>query len=918
MIDSHNPTFVEDFMRHSFYLNLLLTLCLIIINLPVDSRAGAFDKYNWIKPGDNVEAGQIYIKISRDIAPLEPATFDGIVMTGDPELDAVADAFGVYRILKTYHMETTPDDPTIPDLSRYYYVYFPAEFGPLALIEAYEDCENVQFAEPVPIMMPCYIPNDTRYRNQWHLDHCNLPDAWDVSHGSDEVVIGIVDSGLDMDIDGWFTIHEDFPQNLWINPEEDIDHDGEITFDDWDGEDNDDNGYIDDFYGWNFTRNSNWPDDIWGAEDGHGTHVAGIASAATDNETGVSGAGFNCKLMITAHFDPQDPDGGVLRAYEGVEYCADNGADVINMSWGRFGGYINSHADAIAYAIRQGAILFAGAGNDSVEDNRHDRQHFYPCAYEGVIGVGASDSDDHKANFSTWGDYTDLIAPGVSILSTFPRNDYRIEQGTSMSSPFAAGIGALMLSVEPDLSPSELLEWMQRTAVDISDLNEDYPGIVYRVDAGYLLQSTKPKWELTEWRTIEVEGDGDGIIERNEVISIPATFSNLEGYADAHNVTVRLVNDDPFIHIRTGEINIGDIRNGEELDLWEDQYPTFHISGNSPIHYTTFSLVVNSDEDWEVVFELPMTIRQPNYLLVDDDNGGNFETFYESNLMERPIVHDMWHIADDGLPSQDFLDSYNYIVWETGNDESPLTGEEQVLISNYLDQDGYLLLSGQYIGNDIGGTDFHQNYLKARHVADDAGSARLSGVEGNPITDGMDVLLIGGGGAGNGRLSPSAMEPVGGAETILTYTGDEAYTGGIYYGGDYHLVYLGFALEAVGDGGRTTSRLELLESILDRFYELGVEDDNYAAQPMSFEMGSPHPNPFNARTSVQIDVPQSAEYVLEVLNLTGRRVAVLHDGPAMPGRHTFYWNAEGKPAGMYLFNLRWTGGSLARKVVLVK
>ncbi len=897
---------------------LLISLIAIFI-VSLNATAGVPDDYSWIRPGDNVEAGQIYIKISKDIAPLKPTTFDGIVMTGDPGLDAVADVFGVYQIIKTYHMKTTPEDPTIPDLSRYYYIYFPEEYGPLTLIEAYEACENILIAEPVPIMMPCYIPNDTRYRNQWHLEHCDLPDAWDVSHGSEEIIIGIVDSGLDMNIDGWFTIHEDFPQNLWINEGEDIAEPfGEITLDDWNDQDDDNNGYAMDFHGWNFSHNTNWPDDRWGAEDGHGTHVAGIASAATDNETGISGVGFNCKLMITAHYDPQDPDGGIYRGYEGIEYCADNGARVINLSWGRFGGFIGVHNDVIQYAILQGAIIFAGAGNDSAEDNRHDHQHFYPCAYDGVIGVGANNQNDRKADFSNWGDYTDLIAPGVSILSAWPRNDYQAHQGTSMSSPFAAGLGALMLSVEPDLNSGSLLEWMQRTAVDISDLNENYPGIIYRVDAGYLLQSAKPKWELVEWNTIEVEGDGDGVIERSETFAVNLILANEEGYHDANNVVISLENDDEYIRILSGEIELGDINNGEDYELWEDQYPTFLVRYHSPIHYSTFTLKVNSDEDWETEYELPMTIRQPQYLLVDDDNSENFETYYHDEMMKRPIVHDTWSIVDEGLPSQELLNSYNFVVWETGNDETPLTGDEQTLISDYLDNDGYLLLSGQFIGDDIGETDFHRNYLKARHVADDANSPRLSGVEGHPITDGMDVLLIGGGSAGNGRLSPSAMEPIGGAETILIYFGNEEYTGGIYYGGDYHLVYLGFALEAVNEGVPATSRQELLESILDRFYELGVEDDYPATQPLSFEMGTPHPNPFNARTGIRIDVPYGARYVLEVLDLTGRRVDLLHTGPGMPGVHTYQWNAEGIPAGVYLFNLSWADGSLTRKVVLVK
>ncbi len=905
-------------MPHSFLFRFLFVSGLLSLNLTVEANSGNIDDLNWAKPGWNVEAGQIYIQVLNEAAPLTIAVYDGIVMTGNPDLDAVADAFGVYRIEKTYRMKRPPDDPSRVDLSRYYTVYFPEEYGPFDLIEAFDSCEEVVLAEFVTINRKFYIPNDERYEDQWHLPHCNLPDAWDVSHGSEEIVIGIVDTGLDMNIDEFYTVHEDFRANLWINEEEDIAEPfGEITDHDWNEEDDDDNDYTDDFHGWNFSHNSNWPDDRWGPENGHGTYVAGLASAATDNEVGISSPGFNCKLMITAHYDPDDPEGGLVRSYLGIEYCADNGADIINLSWGAYARPSQVERDVIDHAIQEGSIIFAAAGNDNREDREDNQERVYPCAYDGVIGVAASDDEDHKSGISDYGDHVDLVAPGVSMLSTFPRNDYDDYQGTSMSSPFVAGIAALMLSVEPDLNTGSLLEWMQRTAVDISDLNEDYPGIVYRVDAGYLLQSTKPMWELVEWSAIEVDGDGDGIVERNETIALALTLANEEGYADANNVVITLENDDEYVHITTGEVNIGDIDSGDEYDLLEDQYPVFNVAGHSPIHYSTFTLRISSDEDWQVEYELLITIRQPQYLLVDDDNGDDFETYYHDDMMQRPIVHDTWHISDDGLPSQELLDSYNFVVWETGNDTTPLTVDEQTLIGNYLDNDGYLLLSGQFIGDDIGESDFHRNYLKAQHFADNADRLRLSGADGHPITDGMDVLLVGD--AGNGRLSPSAMEPINGAETILTYTGDDGYIGGVCYEGDYHLVYLGFALEAVGDGvGGTTSRQELLESILDRFYNLGVEGDYAATRPVSFEMGTPYPNPFNARTSVRVDVPYSMKYILEVLDLTGRRIDVLHDGSVMPGVHTYHWNTEGMPAGVYLFNLSWVNGSLVRKAVLVK
>jgi len=189
-----------------------VTLIILLFALTANTHASVFDDKERAIPGETVEAGQIYIQIIHEIAPLRIEEFDGIIMTGIPALDAVADVFGVYKIEKTFMMKTSPQDPSIPDLSRYYTVYFPEEYGSFTLIEAYETCVEIPYADFVTIGKYCYVPNDPRYRNQWHLPHCNLPEAWDFTHGSEEIIIGIVDSGLDLMADGFEfgLIHEEF------------------------------------------------------------------------------------------------------------------------------------------------------------------------------------------------------------------------------------------------------------------------------------------------------------------------------------------------------------------------------------------------------------------------------------------------------------------------------------------------------------------------------------------------------------------------------------------------------------------------------------------------------------------------------------------------------------------------------------
>ncbi len=893
---------------------------LILALLTAAPALAEFEDYSWVKPGYNVEPGRIYIKVVPEAAPLQTTSFGGIAMTGIPTLDAVADAFGVHMIEKAFMMEKSPDDPETPDLSLYYLVSFPEGFGPIAMIEAYNSIDVVEFAEFSPIHQKLYDPNDPRIDQQWHLKHCGFQAAWNVSHGSEDIVIGIIDGGIDMDADGFGAVHEDLLDNLWVNPGEDLNGDGVIDWDEWNERDDDQNGKPDDFYGWDFTRNDNWPDDDWGEDNGHGTHVAGIVSAVTDNETGIASAAFSCKLMITAHYNRFDPEGGLYNALQGIEYCARNGADVMNFSWGSLHSPYQAEEDVIEYALSQGAILFAGVGNDDVEDRRQNQSHFYPAAYDGVIGVGAtSDERDRKASFSNYGDYTDLVAPGETILSTFPRNEYRFLQGTSMSSPLAAGLGALMLSVLPDLSGDELLEWMQRTAVDISDLNEDYPGITYRINADFLLNSTHPDFQLLEWSIRELEGDLDGYFEREELMAIDMHIGNSEGYTDAHATTILLETDDPCIRIERGEVQLGDLDNGEELELEEDQVPTFRVTSNSPIQYTTLTLTIDSEADFPFTFELPLTIGHPLYLLVDDDGGSGYESYYQEDLLQRPIVHHTWTVTDDGLPTREELNGFSFLIWMTGNAESSLSPDEQTLIRSYLENGGCLLLSSQFAGDDIGETDFHREVLHAGHLEDDVNDPELNGSADNPVSCDVTLLLLGGNGAGNGRVSPSSMEPLSGAEVLFTYNNTDDAVAGIYYhGDDYTLVYLGFALEAASGMNNTTPRHEFVERVLDHFYELGMGETPLDRAPSRFDLSAPWPNPFNASATVRIDVPVSGLYSLDVFDLNGRRVTNLHRGFDIPGSRSFTWNGDEAPAGVYLFRLSWPAGTMTRKVVLLK
>ncbi|MBT3233207.1 MAG: S8 family serine peptidase [Calditrichaeota bacterium] len=890
------------------------------------SCAIAGDEYPGVRPGDNVFTDQLWIKIHSTYAPLQMDMYDNILVTGIESLDAVADIFGVYKIEKA-HILTEKDfnNPKADDLDRWYRVLFPEDFDLFKVKDAYDRCMELEYSEFVSRDKLIYIPNDPRYRIQWHLHKCGFEKAWDVSHGDENIIIGIVDSGADMDIHGddSMIIHEDLIDNLWFNLGEDANGDGVYSdIDDWDGIDNDDNGYADDFYGWDFESNNNWPNDGWRAEDGggHGTHVAGLASATTDNEIGVSGAGFNCKLMIAACYNNRDPDVMSPNSWRGVQYCASNGAHVINLSWGSLSQRGNiRNTDAIEFAQAEGSIIFAGAGNDDVADFANGREHFFPCATPDVIGVGATTSGDNKADFSNWGDYTDIVAPGVDMWSTWPHNTYLGIQGTSMSSPFACGTGALLLSVTPDLTGPQLQRRMQETAVDIQERNDDYPGIQYRIDADKLLNSTHPDFEISRWEFDEIEGNGDDMPEPGEIFSMPITISNTEGYTDATNVTYSIRTDDIRVRFSNRSGTLGDIRAGDRLEIPDDEAPVFSLSWSHP-HFSTFELSVTSDEGWSKEFEIPVTIGHPYYAIIDDDGGEDIEKYFIEDLGNRPFIYSHYDmVAEDWWPDQEWVNSFPVVIWITGNDRDALADEEILIMEDYLDNGGNLILSGQYLGDDHGDSEFFSNYLHAGHLGN-ANSREPKGIEGNELTNDMRFLLLGGTAAANSRF-PSIIEPLEGAQPLFTYGDSEDIAGTMYEEegeNGYKAIYIGFALEAAAGLGGTSFRYEFINNALDYMLTVGVNDTPERPLPQTFNLSQPWPNPFNSTTEVRVRIPETGDFSLDVVDVRGRSIANLYEGSHAPGYANFVWDAANSPAGEYFFRLTHDEGFAVRKMVLVK
>ena len=299
------------------------------------------------------------------------------------------------------------------------------------------DMPGVSYAQPNYVYaLDTTEVNDTYIDDQWHLEKIEAFEAWDITMGSEDIKVAVLDSGIDQD-------HEDLIGQV-VAQTDVVDGDG-IADDD----------------------------------NGHGTHVCGIIAAIADNGLGVAGVAPGVKLIVADVFEEVNPGEWLASTSDnilGVEFAVAQGADVINMS---FGGYDNDNLfkDALDDATEAGVVCVGAAGNEN------NTATHYPSDYESCISVISTTYTDAKSSFSNYGSAKDISAPGSSIKSTSYTGGYVSYSGTSMAAPVVSGVAALMLSANPSLSVDDVKRILNDTAVDLGDEGKDDLFANGRVDA---------------------------------------------------------------------------------------------------------------------------------------------------------------------------------------------------------------------------------------------------------------------------------------------------------------------------------------------------------------------------------------------------------------------------------------------------
>ena len=409
-------------------------------------------------------------------------------------------------------------------------------------------------AERDYLVFPTLFPDDTSFPSLWGMHNTgqtggltdadiDAPEAWEITTGSREVLVGVIDTGLDR-------AHPDLTANAWTNP-------GEIA---GNGQDDDGNGFADDVHGWDFFSNDNNPTD----EDDHGTHCAGTIGGVGNNRAGVAGVNWQVSLVGIRFLGPGG--GTTSDAIECVNYATTLGVDVTSNSWGG-GGFSALLQTAIADAGAEDILFVAAAGNDGTNN---DSSPHYPSNYTeaNVVSVASSTASDARSSFSNYGLVSvDLAAPGSGIYSTIAGAGYASFSGTSMATPHVSGAVALIKSIAPNLTAAEIKDRLLQS-VDPASAFAATMVSGGRLNLGRLIEQAAGPRPVVTVTTITEQpgGNGDGIHNPGEALALGFTVRN-RGSDPAQNVVATLTGGGTGSRftITHGAVTVGTLAAGQAV-----------------------------------------------------------------------------------------------------------------------------------------------------------------------------------------------------------------------------------------------------------------------------------------------------------------------------------------------------------------
>lgn len=502
------------------------------------------------------------------------------------------------------------------------------ELGEIILAEYNYQIRTAKLDEPKKPDHEYGFEKNKHNKDQWFMDHCGIADGYDEMEtlgGDPGVVVAVIDSGVDYD-------HEDLAQNIWVNTAEIPD----------DGKDNDGNGYIDDYYGYNAVAGKGSADD----DNGHGTHVAGII-AAQNNNVGVVGIAYNVKIMpvkaamASGYLNQSDIAESIIYAYE-------NGAEVINMS---FGGTACSIAvqDALATAYTR-CVLVASAGNDGAKNEGLMSIPNYPGALSYVLGVMSVDQYGVESSFTNWdvrafnGIEYELYAPGEAMMSTLPNDQYGKLSGTSMAAPVVSAMAAILRSefTDRDMYPTKFIygQLASTSEYHATCLDPELHGLhnlpqIVDLNAA-LTKMPKPELNMQDYALFDTAGlanddagvnNGDGVIDAGETVALGLTLRNRWGMSEDTIVTISTANngiEDPYITVLNPTVDYGSVGTYSTQDCGKIYTDEMFTAWEDP-----FYIRIAEDCPNDYIFNVHVTITCKNALDENDTTEYIWGTEYD-------------------------------------------------------------------------------------------------------------------------------------------------------------------------------------------------------------------------------------------------------------------------------------------------
>jgi thermitase len=448
--------------------------------------------------------------------------------------------------------------------------------------------ETPFFVEPNQKFKIALTPNDPYQVLQWALKKIGAEYAWNYSLGSSDILIAIVDTGIDYN-------HPDLTSNYvalgydWVN---------------------DDNDPMDD--------------------NGHGTHCAGIIAAAINNNEGIAGLA-QVKIMAEKALD-NEGYGWTDDVASAIIHAVDNGAKIISCSWGSNSDSVLLH-QVIKYAYEKGALIVAAAGNE------YSSVKVYPAAYPEVIAVTAVDENDEPAYFTNFGDWVEIAAPGVDILSTYIGNSYARLSGTSMSAPMVAGVAALTWSVFPWMSRDQVRVQLQLTSDDLGAFGFDEYYGYGKINARKAVESSPPESELIvkDWQWPEVA-------RPYETVKLTSNILNF-GTQDQANLEFNFFINGTLIQKESILLLLSGHMHKTEFLFTPESTGTYNLTvylkpanePNSENNQVTKMLIVRNPEILEVPRKYRTIMEAINNAYVGDTIKVAAGTYYEHISIDKPI-----------------------------------------------------------------------------------------------------------------------------------------------------------------------------------------------------------------------------------------------------------------------------------------